>query len=94
MSTVCVGLVFGNKYVQFCIICSLQYSINLNTVEVDLHLDSMQNKIMKPKNLPNTNIKVSFFPRYFDRDVQCIRTFFRRRFDYESELYPKFSDVK
>lgn len=31
---------------------------------------------------------------YFDRDVQCITTFFRRRFDYESELYPKFSDVK
>lgn len=31
---------------------------------------------------------------YFDRDVQCIRTFFLRRFNYESELYPKFSDVK
>jgi RIO-like serine/threonine protein kinase len=35
-----------------------------------------------------------FVSRYFDRDVQCITTFFRRRFDYESELYPKFSDVK
>lgn len=30
---------------------------------------------------------------YFNRDVQCIRSFFRRRFAYESELYPKFSDV-
>ncbi len=31
---------------------------------------------------------------YFDRDVQCIRDFFKRRFNFESELYPKFSDVK
>ncbi|XP_033634747.1 serine/threonine-protein kinase rio2-like isoform X2 [Asterias rubens] len=30
---------------------------------------------------------------YFDRDVQCIRDFFLRRFQYESELYPKFSDI-
>ncbi|XP_022095477.1 serine/threonine-protein kinase RIO2-like [Acanthaster planci] len=30
---------------------------------------------------------------YFDRDVQCVRDFFLRRFQYESELYPKFSDV-
>lgn len=27
---------------------------------------------------------------YFNRDVECIRTFFRRRFGYESMLYPKF----
>eukprot|EP00842_Homolaphlyctis_polyrhiza_P004504 jgi/Hompol1/5054/HPOL_001878-RA len=27
---------------------------------------------------------------YFNRDVDCIRTFFRRRFQYESMLYPKF----
>ncbi|KAI8054698.1 RIO1 family-domain-containing protein [Syncephalis plumigaleata] len=27
---------------------------------------------------------------YFNRDVECIRTFFRRRFNYESMLYPKF----
>ncbi|XP_046860153.1 serine/threonine-protein kinase RIO2-like isoform X3 [Xenia sp. Carnegie-2017] len=31
---------------------------------------------------------------YFDRDVKCIRTFFQRKFDYESELFPKFSDVR
>ncbi|KAF9453750.1 RIO1-domain-containing protein [Macrolepiota fuliginosa MF-IS2] len=30
---------------------------------------------------------------YFNRDVECIRTFFRRRFQYESVLYPKFSRV-
>jgi RIO kinase 2 len=28
--------------------------------------------------------------RYFNRDVECIRTFFRRRFRYESSLYPRF----
>ncbi|KAI9276295.1 RIO1 family-domain-containing protein [Sporodiniella umbellata] len=28
---------------------------------------------------------------YFNRDVECIRTFFRRRFAYESALYPRFT---
>ncbi len=28
---------------------------------------------------------------YFNRDVQCIRTFFKRRFGYESLLYPVFT---
>ena len=28
--------------------------------------------------------------RYFNRDVECIRTFFKRRFRYESSLYPRF----
>lgn len=27
---------------------------------------------------------------YFNRDVECIRTFFKKRFRYESSLYPKF----
>jgi RIO kinase 2 len=31
--------------------------------------------------------------RYFNRDVECIRTFFARRFRYESSLYPKFRKV-
>ncbi|RUS90046.1 hypothetical protein EGW08_002233 [Elysia chlorotica] len=31
---------------------------------------------------------------YFDRDVQCIRRFFAKRFNYESELYPSFSDLQ
>ncbi|XP_060569241.1 serine/threonine-protein kinase RIO2-like [Ruditapes philippinarum] len=31
---------------------------------------------------------------YFDRDVTCIRDFFVRRFHYESEFYPKFSDLR
>ncbi|EEC01392.1 serine/threonine protein kinase rio2, putative [Ixodes scapularis] len=31
---------------------------------------------------------------YFDRDVQCVREFFKKRFGYESELFPKFSDIE
>jgi RIO kinase 2 len=31
--------------------------------------------------------------RYFNRDVECIRTFFRRRFRYESQLYPRFKST-
>ena len=27
---------------------------------------------------------------YFNRDVECIRTFFRRRFRYESTVWPRF----
>ncbi|KAJ1656032.1 Serine/threonine-protein kinase rio2 [Dispira simplex] len=28
---------------------------------------------------------------YFNRDVECIRVYFRRRFHYESTLYPRFT---
>lgn len=30
---------------------------------------------------------------YFDRDVQCIRDFFRRKYGFESRHYPKFKDI-
>ncbi|KAJ7181732.1 RIO1 family-domain-containing protein [Mycena crocata] len=30
---------------------------------------------------------------YFNRDVECIRTFFKRRFRYESALYPRFKST-
>ncbi|KAK4699811.1 RIO kinase 2, partial [Phenoliferia sp. Uapishka_3] len=30
---------------------------------------------------------------YFNRDVTCIRTFFQRRFKYESSIYPRFSSI-
>ena len=51
MFTVCVGLMFHTKYVQFLIICSLLYSININTVEVDPHSDLLHICIVKPKNI-------------------------------------------
>ena len=50
MFTVCVGFVFGSKYMQFRIICSLQYTININTVDVDPHSHTQQINIVKPKN--------------------------------------------
>ncbi|CAL8248271.1 unnamed protein product [Merluccius merluccius] len=31
---------------------------------------------------------------YFDRDVKCIRDFFAKRYNYESELYPTFEDIR
>uniref|UniRef100_A0A8C3TI07 Serine/threonine-protein kinase RIO2 n=1 Tax=Chelydra serpentina TaxID=8475 RepID=A0A8C3TI07_CHESE len=31
---------------------------------------------------------------YFDRDVKCIRDFFKKRFSYESELFPTFQDIR
>ncbi|XP_015704985.1 serine/threonine-protein kinase RIO2 [Coturnix japonica] len=31
---------------------------------------------------------------YFDRDVTCIREFFKKRFNYESELFPEFKDIR
>ncbi len=31
---------------------------------------------------------------YFDRDVQCVRDFFKRRFNFESVSYPKFKDIR
>ncbi|EGG14674.1 putative protein serine/threonine kinase [Cavenderia fasciculata] len=31
---------------------------------------------------------------YFDRDVNCIRTFFEKRYGFIGEKYPKFSDYK
>ncbi|XP_071449811.1 uncharacterized protein RIOK2 isoform X2 [Hetaerina americana] len=32
--------------------------------------------------------------RYFNRDVTCIRNFFKKRFGYESSLYPTFKDLE
>uniref|UniRef100_A0A1Y1LDE4 Serine/threonine-protein kinase RIO2 n=1 Tax=Photinus pyralis TaxID=7054 RepID=A0A1Y1LDE4_PHOPY len=31
---------------------------------------------------------------YFNRDVNCIKEFFKKRFSYESELFPKFSETE
>ena len=52
----CVDLVFGRKYVQLPIICSLQYSLIINTFGVDPHSDSLHNDVVKPKNVIGNNI--------------------------------------
>lgn len=30
---------------------------------------------------------------YFERDVECVRRFFRKRFRYHSDEFPRFQDV-
>ncbi|KAI8640106.1 RIO1 family-domain-containing protein [Parasitella parasitica] len=41
-----------------------------------------------PQMVSTSHINAEF---YFNRDVECIRVFFRRRFGYESVLYPRFT---
>ncbi|RKP36606.1 RIO1 family-domain-containing protein [Dimargaris cristalligena] len=41
-----------------------------------------------PQMVSTTHRNAEF---YFNRDVECIRTYFRRRYQYESVLYPKFT---
>ncbi len=55
MFTVCAGLVFRSKYVRFPVVCSVQYSININTVEVDPH---SVYSVVKPKNSPQRPVTV------------------------------------
>ncbi|XP_066139273.1 uncharacterized protein RIOK2 [Euwallacea fornicatus] len=31
---------------------------------------------------------------YYERDINCIKQFFKKRFNYESENYPKFRDIE
>ena len=46
-----VELLSGSKYVQFREICSLQYSIIINTFWADPHSDLLPNAQVKPKNM-------------------------------------------
>ncbi|CAO3683567.1 unnamed protein product [Rhizopus stolonifer] len=41
-----------------------------------------------PQMVSTSHINAEY---YFNRDVECIRTFFRRRLGYESALYPRFT---
>ncbi|CAD6991941.1 unnamed protein product [Ceratitis capitata] len=44
-----------------------------------------------PQMMSTSHENAEFF---FDRDVNCVREMFRRKFGYESEEFPKFSDLK
>ncbi len=41
---------------------------------------------------------LSFFLSYFfgpaHRDVECVRTYFRKRYGYQCDDYPRFSDIE
>ncbi len=45
-----IGSVFRSKYVPFPIICSLQFSVNINAVEIDGYSDLLHICMVKPKN--------------------------------------------
>ncbi|XP_014281362.1 serine/threonine-protein kinase RIO2 [Halyomorpha halys] len=44
-----------------------------------------------PQMVSTSHINAKMF---FERDVNCIKDFFRRRFAYESELFPTFDDIE
>ncbi|XP_036321555.1 serine/threonine-protein kinase rio2 [Rhagoletis pomonella] len=44
-----------------------------------------------PQMMSTSHENAEFF---FNRDVNCVREMFRRKFGYESEDFPKFSDLK
>lgn len=44
-----------------------------------------------PQMVSTTHINAEV---YFQRDVNCIRDFFKRRFGYESELFAAFGDIR
>ena len=69
----CMGWprVFRSKYVQFPVICSLQYSININTVEVDPHSDLLHICIAKPKNI-DTVMKRLNLPDELNSGVESV----------------------
>lgn len=48
-----------------------------------------QSRVQTPHNDEVTRLGF----RYFNRDVECIRAFFRRRFRYESAIYPRFKST-
>jgi RIO kinase 2 len=43
-----------------------------------------------PQMISTSHLNAEF---YFNRDVDCIRAFFRKRFNYESAHYPRFSQI-
>ncbi|XP_068560248.1 serine/threonine-protein kinase RIO2 [Cebidichthys violaceus] len=60
--------------------------------EFNLMLDDQDHITMIdfPQMVSTTHLNAEW---YFDRDVKCIRDFFARRYNYESELFPTFKDI-
>ncbi|KAF8708270.1 Rio2, N-terminal, partial [Rhizoctonia solani] len=68
---------FGRANPQFCANLSLPASETGEPVVIDF-----------PQMVSTRHTNAEW---YFNRDVECIRRFFRRRFAYESAVYPRFS---
>ncbi|CAH1118543.1 unnamed protein product [Phaedon cochleariae] len=61
-----------------------EFNIILNEEEKPVIIDF-------PQMISTEHVNAEYF---FNRDVNCVRDFFKKRFAYESELYPKFSDIE
>ncbi|KAJ2784433.1 Serine/threonine-protein kinase rio2 [Coemansia javaensis] len=61
---------------------------DFNEFNILLREDGSPVLIDFPQMVSTSHINAEY---YFNRDVDCIRTFFKRRFNYESVLYPKFA---
>lgn len=64
---------------------------DFNEFNIMLSDDDKVTLIDFPQMVSTSHTNAEF---YFDRDVKCIRDFFRKRFDFDSETYPKFTDIK
>ena len=60
------------------------------SLSISLRWSAHRTPMLNGLFLPHIVKNVFTIPRYFNRDVECIRRFFRRRFRYESSMYPKF----
>jgi len=69
--------------------CGLIHS-DFNEFNVMLTADDKPILIDFPQMVSTSHTNAQW---YFDRDVTCVREFFRKRFSYESELFPKFEDI-
>uniref|UniRef100_A0A8D8Y9P1 Serine/threonine-protein kinase RIO2 n=1 Tax=Cacopsylla melanoneura TaxID=428564 RepID=A0A8D8Y9P1_9HEMI len=60
--------------------------------EFNLMIDEEENPVVIdfPQMVSTSHANAEVF---FDRDVTCVKDFFRRRFGYESSLHPTFDDI-
>lgn len=64
---------------------------DMNEFNIILKDDEKPVIIDFPQMISTEHPNAEFF---FNRDVDCIKGFFRKRFNYESELYPKFAEIE
>lgn len=63
---------------------------DMNEFNIILNVDEKPIIIDFPQMISTEHPNAEFF---FNRDVNCVKDFFRRRFQYESELFPNFSEI-
>lgn len=64
---------------------------DMNEFNIILNQDEKPIIIDFPQMVSTEHPNAEFF---FQRDVNCIKDFFRKRFHFESELFPKFSEIQ